>query len=122
MLNCNDTPRFLSYWKRNLSSDLIGMDSIISDPQFGHLTVFIRRRYDAHQKHELQRTKYRSLLLLALSLKYNSIDACDVAVIVVVVAVVIFTSAPFSTEVSFKHLVYQAVILINCSILQLGHE
>jgi hypothetical protein len=85
MLNCNDTPRFLSYWKRNLSSDLIGMDSIISDLQLGRLTVFICSRYNAHQKHELQRTKYRSLLLLALSLKYDSTDAWDVVVVVVVV-------------------------------------
>ena len=97
MLNCNDTPRFLSYWKRNLSSDLIGIDSIISDLQLGHLTVFIRRRYEAHQKHELQRTKYRSLLLLLpLSLKYDSIDACDIVVVVVVIVVNIlsFSFAP----------------------------
>lgn len=94
MLNCNDTPRFLSYWKRNLSSDLIGIDSIISDLQLGHLTVFIRRRYEAHQKHELQRTKYRSLLLLLpLSLKYDSIDPCDI-VVVVVVNILSFSFAP----------------------------
>lgn len=98
MLNCNDTPRFLSYWKRNLSSDLIGMDSIISDLQLGHLTVFMCSRYDAHQKHELQRTKYRSLLLLlALSLKYDSIDAWDVVVVVVVV-VNIFSLFPLHLQ------------------------
>jgi hypothetical protein len=93
MLNCNDTPRFLSYWKKNLSSDLIGIDSIISDLQLGHLTLFIRRRYDAHQKYELQRTKYRSLLLLLLplSLKYGSIDAYDIVVVVVVIVINIFS-------------------------------
>jgi hypothetical protein len=95
MLNCNDTPRFLSYWKKNLSSDLIGMDLTISDLQLGHLTLFIRRRYDAHQKHELQRTKYRSLLLsLPLSLKYDSIDACDTVVVVAVVNILSFSFAP----------------------------
>jgi hypothetical protein len=99
MLNCNDTPRFLSYWKKNLSSDLIGMDSTISDLQLGHLTLFIRRRYDAHQKHELQRTKYRSLLLslLALPLKYGSIDAYD-TVVVVVVVVNIFSLFPLHLQ------------------------
>jgi|GEM_PF-4045261 len=45
-----------------------------------------------------------------------------VVVIVAAVVIVVFTSVTFSTEVSFKHLVYHAVTLINCSILQVGHE
>ncbi len=42
-----------------------------------------------------------------------------VIVVVAVVVVVVFTSATFSTEISFKHLVYQAVILINLIIVHL---
>src|SRR5919108_4971262 len=56
-------PTLSIYSKRNVSSNLIGIDSIISVLQLGHLRVSIRRRYDAHQKHELQRTKKRGLLL-----------------------------------------------------------
>ncbi len=42
--NCSDTPRFLSYRKRNASSDLIGIGSIISFSQLEHLTVLMCRR------------------------------------------------------------------------------
>ncbi len=66
-----------------------------------------------------------------MTLSYNSchdeVSVANMSVVVVVVivaavVVAVFTSVTFSMEVSFKHLVYQAVTLINCSILQVGHE
>ena len=53
--NSSDIPRFLSYWKTNISYDLIGIVSRISVLQLGHLSIILLLdRFDAHQKQDWQ--------------------------------------------------------------------
>jgi hypothetical protein len=65
----------------NVSSDLIGINSIILVLQLGHLRLLIYRRYEAHQKHELQRTKKQVLLLFLNfgSVVYDAVVVIDMA-------------------------------------------
>ena len=65
----------------NFASDLIGINSIISVSQLGHLRLLIYRKYEAHQKHELQITKKQVLLLFLNfgSVAYDAVVAIYMA-------------------------------------------